>query len=248
MRNFGNTYSGTITLANATAFSDNSVYARLGIQGLGKNGTTRIARMATKMGIRSPVSNNYAMILGGLKEGVTPLDMAHAYETFAEGGRKVFNPKLGAPARGPDRDRPDQLPQLPSQDDPRQARLQAHPPAGDRGHGAADSHRPRAVRYRHGRSPVGRGRRRQDRNDVELRRRVVRRLDAADDDRGLGRLPQRPGVDGQRLPAAARSRAAPTPRSSGTTSWRRRCRSSPPKPRPRSPATARPRPTRPDRR
>ena len=36
------------------------------------------------MGIRSPVSNNYAMILGGLKEGVTPLDMAHAYETFAD--------------------------------------------------------------------------------------------------------------------------------------------------------------------
>ncbi len=101
VRNFGNTYSGTITLANATAFSDNSVYARLGIQGLGKNGTTRIARMATKMGIRSPVSNNYAMILGGLREGVTPLDMAHAYETFAEGGRKVFNPKLGAPEEGP---------------------------------------------------------------------------------------------------------------------------------------------------
>jgi penicillin-binding protein 1A len=27
--------------------------------------------------------------------------MAHAYETFAEGGRKVFNPKLGAPQKGP---------------------------------------------------------------------------------------------------------------------------------------------------
>ena len=41
------------------------------------------------------------MILGGLKEGVTPLDMAHAYETFATGGRKVYNPKLGAPDQGP---------------------------------------------------------------------------------------------------------------------------------------------------
>jgi penicillin-binding protein 1A len=101
VRNFGNTYSGTITLANATAFSDNSVYARLGIQGLGKNGTKDIAAMAKKIGIRSPVSDNYAMILGGLREGVTPLDMAHAYETFAEGGRKVFNPKLGAPDQGP---------------------------------------------------------------------------------------------------------------------------------------------------
>jgi penicillin-binding protein 1A len=41
------------------------------------------------------------MILGGLKVGVSPLDMAHAYETFAEGGRKVFDPTLGAPKQGP---------------------------------------------------------------------------------------------------------------------------------------------------
>ena len=38
------------------------------------------------MGIRTPVSTNYAMTLGGLQQGVTPLDMAHAYETFATGG------------------------------------------------------------------------------------------------------------------------------------------------------------------
>jgi penicillin-binding protein 1A len=30
------------------------------------------------------------MTLGGLKEGVSPLDMAHAYETFASGGDLVF--------------------------------------------------------------------------------------------------------------------------------------------------------------
>ncbi|MGZ4925667.1 MAG: hypothetical protein ACXV4B_04355, partial [Halobacteriota archaeon] len=53
------------------------------------------------MGIRSPVSNNYAMILGGLREGVSPLDMAHAYETFATGGYRVFNARLGAPKEGP---------------------------------------------------------------------------------------------------------------------------------------------------
>ena len=39
------------------------------------------------MGIRTPVSHNCAMTLGGLKQGVTPLDMAHAYETFASGGK-----------------------------------------------------------------------------------------------------------------------------------------------------------------
>ena len=57
--------------------------------------------MAKAAGIRTPVSNNPAMILGGLKVGVTPLDMAHAYESFATGGNRVYNPVLGAPDEGP---------------------------------------------------------------------------------------------------------------------------------------------------
>ena len=52
------------------------------------------------MGIRTPVSHNLAMTLGGLKEGVSPLDMAHAYETFADGGRRVTG-TLGANEDGP---------------------------------------------------------------------------------------------------------------------------------------------------
>jgi penicillin-binding protein 1A len=101
VHNFGNNYSGVISLAGATAVSDNSVYARLGINGLGPHGTSRIARLARRTGIRSPISSNYAMILGGLKVGVSPLDMAHAYETFADGGKRVYNPQLGAPNEGP---------------------------------------------------------------------------------------------------------------------------------------------------
>jgi penicillin-binding protein 1A len=97
VHNFGNTYSGPISLTSATTISDNTVYSQVGIN----VGTARIARLAKRMGIRSPISNNYAMILGGLKEGVTPLDMAHAYETFATGGSRVFNPRLGAPKEGP---------------------------------------------------------------------------------------------------------------------------------------------------
>ncbi len=97
VHNFGNTYSGPITLTDATTISDNSVYSQVGIA----TGTKKIARLAKRMGIRSPVSNNYAMILGGLKVGVTPLDMAHAYETFATGGYRVYNRQLGAPHRGP---------------------------------------------------------------------------------------------------------------------------------------------------
>ncbi len=97
VRNFANSYSGSISLADATAVSDNSVFAQVGV----KVGTPRIARMATRMGIRTPVSTNPSMILGGLTTGVSALDMAHAYETFATGGRKVFNPVLGSPDQGP---------------------------------------------------------------------------------------------------------------------------------------------------
>jgi penicillin-binding protein 1A len=97
VHNFGNTYSGPISLAEATAISDNSVFTQVGTS----VGTKRIARMAHAMGIRTPISTNYSMVLGGLKEGVSPLDMAHAYETIAEGGRRVFNPRLGDFGRGP---------------------------------------------------------------------------------------------------------------------------------------------------
>ena len=50
------------------------------------------------------------MTLGGLEEGVTPLDMAHAYETFAQNGRFTYSTmspgavdrrKLGIPVPGP---------------------------------------------------------------------------------------------------------------------------------------------------
>ncbi len=52
-------------------------------------GTRRIAKLAHRMGITTPISTNPAMTIGGLKVGVTPLDMAHAYETIAHGGERV---------------------------------------------------------------------------------------------------------------------------------------------------------------
>jgi penicillin-binding protein 1A len=97
VRNYGEAYAGSQTLSGATTTSDNSVFAEVGI----KVGTRRIARVARRLGIRTPISTNYAMILGGLRDGVTPLDMAHAYETFATGGKRIWNPKLGAPDKGP---------------------------------------------------------------------------------------------------------------------------------------------------
>src|SRR5436309_5117214 len=63
VHNFGNSYAGPITLADATATSDNAVFSQVGIH----VGPPRVARMARRMGIRSAVSSNDAMILGGLK-------------------------------------------------------------------------------------------------------------------------------------------------------------------------------------
>jgi penicillin-binding protein 1A len=85
VRNDENAYSGSNTLTGATAFSDNSIYAEVGL----KVGTRRIARLAHRMGITTPLSTNPAMTIGGLTVGVSPLDMAHAYATIAHNGRRV---------------------------------------------------------------------------------------------------------------------------------------------------------------
>jgi penicillin-binding protein 1A len=78
-------YTGSNTLTGATAYSDNSIFAEVGL----RVGTHRIADLAHRMGITTPISTNPAMTIGGLKVGVTPLDMAHAYETIAHGGQRV---------------------------------------------------------------------------------------------------------------------------------------------------------------
>jgi penicillin-binding protein 1A len=103
VENYNNAYAGATSLAAATTTSDNSVFAEVGI----KVGTKRIARLARNMGIRTPVSRNLAITLGGLKEGVTPLDMAHAYQTFARQGKLVYGSmspgaeRKGRPVPGP---------------------------------------------------------------------------------------------------------------------------------------------------
>jgi penicillin-binding protein 1A len=96
VNNFENEYAGQSTVANALTFSDNAVFAALGI----KVGTKKVSRLAERMGIRTPVSSNLAMTLGGLRQGVTPLDMAHAYETFAAGGKRITG-TLGTSDAGP---------------------------------------------------------------------------------------------------------------------------------------------------
>ena len=199
VHNFGNTYSGPITLADATAISDNSVFSQVGIS----LGTNKIKQMAQRMGIRSPVSNNYAMILGGLKEGVTPLDMAHAYETFATGGLRVYNPRLGAPHEGPTGIAQINCPAhvcggsaKTIVDKPTYKRIIPESIAatvqellqGVVEHGTGTDAQIPGVMVA---GKTG--------TTTELRRRVVRRLDASADDGRLGWIPEGADLDGDRL-------------------------------------------------
>lgn len=85
VNNYDDKYLGSTTLSTATTFSDNSVYAQLGMEVGPKN----IAETAQSMGIQTKVPSNPAMILGGLKRGVTPLEMAYAYTTIANDGKLV---------------------------------------------------------------------------------------------------------------------------------------------------------------
>jgi len=86
VNNYDDNYLGSASIATATQYSDNSVYAELGLQ----VGTKKIARMAQDMGIETPVSTNPAMTLGGLDNYCcTPLEMTHAYQTLAAGGNRI---------------------------------------------------------------------------------------------------------------------------------------------------------------
>jgi penicillin-binding protein 1A len=84
VRNYEDSYLGVASLWSATAASDNSVFAELGM----KVKPRRVARLANRMGIRTELSTNPAMLLGGLEEGVTPLEMAYAYSTLANNGER----------------------------------------------------------------------------------------------------------------------------------------------------------------
>ena len=134
--------------------------------------------LAERMGIRTPVSHNSPMTLGGLKQGVTPLDMAHAYETFAErrqadqrharrAGRQTARSgstrrdATGRGGRSATQTRVTTRQVLDARSPTRRSRIM-----------------PTVVTQRHRHAaPRSPGvRRRQDRHDRELRRRLVRRL------------------------------------------------------------------------
>ncbi len=73
---------GRISVAKAMEDSDNTVFVQLAAD-VGLNNVVQTAR---DLGITSPVDPYPSTAIGGLGTGVSPLDMASAYSTFAGGG------------------------------------------------------------------------------------------------------------------------------------------------------------------
>jgi penicillin-binding protein 1A len=82
-RNYSGAFSGQMTLAQAVAQSINTVAAYVADQ----IGRDSVARAARRLGISSRIGLEPAMALGAVE--VSPIDMATAYDAFANGGRRV---------------------------------------------------------------------------------------------------------------------------------------------------------------
>ena len=184
VNNYEGEYLGSIDLTSATVHSDNSVYAQL----TSIVGPENVAKMARNAGIRSKLNSYFAIGLGA--EAANPLEMARAYSTFANNGNRIDGSILGNEPRA--------ITQIGKNKNAVVSHRVLSPTKTailnsilqkvvDRGH------RP----SRGARRPP---RRRQDRDDRELRRRVVRRVRAAADRRRLGRLSARAEADGDRVP------------------------------------------------
>ncbi|HWC09327.1 MAG TPA: transglycosylase domain-containing protein [Solirubrobacterales bacterium] len=75
-------YQGTVNLQQATVSSDNTVFAQLDLD----VGPKSVAQTAKSMGITTQLDGIPAEGIGGLRIGVSPLEMADAYATLAAGG------------------------------------------------------------------------------------------------------------------------------------------------------------------
>jgi penicillin-binding protein 1A len=100
VKNYADSYLGSASLATATTYSDNAVYAQVGLESI-KGGTRAIARTAHKLGVQTHLSTNPAMVLGGLEEGVTPLEWTYAFSTLANDGDRVSGTLAPRPGDSP---------------------------------------------------------------------------------------------------------------------------------------------------
>ncbi|MEX2108370.1 MAG: transglycosylase domain-containing protein [Solirubrobacterales bacterium] len=100
VNNYGDSYLGSASLATATTYSDNSVYAQVGLESI-KGGPRAIAGMAHRLGVQTQLSTNPAMVLGAPKEGVTPLEWTYAFTTLANNGDRVSGTLAPVPGDSP---------------------------------------------------------------------------------------------------------------------------------------------------
>jgi len=82
VNNAGDGEGGTMSVRQATVDSVNVIFAQLDLD----VGSDNVKQMAEKLGITSPLDGIPAEGIGGLRIGVTPLEQADAYATFADGG------------------------------------------------------------------------------------------------------------------------------------------------------------------
>ncbi len=98
-------YLGSCSIACGLTYSDNSIYAGLALEGLeGKtieDRTRSIAKTIHKAGYTDPISTNPAMALGGLKEGVSPLQWTYAYSTIGNNGDRISGTLAPRPGDSP---------------------------------------------------------------------------------------------------------------------------------------------------
>jgi len=73
---------GPITIREALAESDNTVFVQLAVE----LGLENVVGTAKAMGVTSPLEPYPSTAIGGLGTGVSPLEMASSYGTFAGGG------------------------------------------------------------------------------------------------------------------------------------------------------------------
>jgi penicillin-binding protein 1A len=87
--NYDKTYLGRVSLSRAMVSSDNSVYAQL----TDIVGPKAIVKTAHSLGIRSRLAPYFSIGLGSV--AVSPLEMARAYATLANEGRRVDGLEFG---------------------------------------------------------------------------------------------------------------------------------------------------------
>ena len=114
--NYEDAYLGSTDLSTATIHSDNAVYAQL----TALVGPRNVRTMAHRLGIKSELKGYFAIGLGA--EAVNPLEMARAFSTFANGGRRIDGSIFGnrpraivsvaEPGQRPKPNRPEQTPVL----------------------------------------------------------------------------------------------------------------------------------------